>query len=1185
ARTRSRGAGWLGGLTPIERAARQPPPPLSLAQERLWFLDQLEPGSPAYNLPVPLLLTGDLDARALRRAFARVVARHEALRTTFAIEAGRPVQRVQPASPLPLPRVDLTPLPEPRRDPDAIRLAAIQALRPFDLRRAPLLRTALLRLGPRRHVLLLAAHHIAADGHSFGIMLGELAVHYGDGHVADAVGGDGHGADPVGGVAIGTDPGAGANHGIHPDAGANGGAVPPVLPELPVQYADYAVWQRRCLEQDAASLAGALDWWRRRLAGAPAVLPLPFDRPRPPVPGFRGSSHRLELSTAETGALRELGRGHGASLFMVLLAVFAVLLRRLTGQGDLVVGTPVANRPRPELEPLIGFFVNNLVLRLDAAGDPPFADCLAGVREAALAAFLREVPFEKLVEALRPDRDLGHNPFYEVVFALEGAGRPALALPGLRLAPLPAGSGTAKFDLAVYVEERHGGLAALLEVRRGLFDAPTAIRLLEQFAALARQAPRDPRRPLLALPLLDAAARHQALHEANDTAIAPPAVPFVHRWIAARAAAAPGAPAVTGGGRTLSYAELDRRANQLAHRLRSLGAGPESRVAVALDRSPELIVAMLAIWKAGAAYVPLDTAYPGERLAAMLDDCRAAVVLRGPQAAMDLPITLPTLELDGSWSALRGQPEHDPGVGLSAENLAYVIYTSGSTGRPKGVMIQHGSLASYAVTAARAYGVVPADRVLQFCSVSFDISIEEIVPCLAVGAELVLRTDAMLASVAVFLDTCRAWGLSMLSLPTAYWHDIAAAIEAAALPLPPSLRLVIIAGERALPERLLAWRRAAPLRPRLINTYGLTESTIISTVGDLTACPADGHREVPIGRVIADTEIYVLDPAREPVPPGVPGELYIGGGLLARGYHALPAVTAERFVPHPFPSRPGERLYRTGDLARLPAGGELEFLGRNDHQIKIRGYRIEIGEIEAALARHADLLAAAVAAPEELPGQRRLVAYVVAGRRRPAANELRAFLAETLPAYMLPAQFLFLDALPLTPNGKVDRQALPAAPPAGDEAAAPLSADAYAPPSDDAQRTLAEIWRQVLAVERVGIRDNFFDLGGHSLLLIRVHAAVQERFGVALPMVDLFKHPTIESLARQLGGAANPGAADRHGAGAAGIAGRPAPAPGSPPGRLAERAARTRAAVGQERFRAARRRLRRDGLAPADGDG
>jgi amino acid adenylation domain-containing protein len=1154
ARVQARGAGWLGGPPPIERVARQPPPPLSLAQERLWFLDQLEPGSPVYNLPAPLLLAGDLDARALRRAFTRVVARHEALRTTFTIEAGRPVQCVQPASSLPLPRVDLAALPEPLRQPEAIRLARLRALRPFDLRRAPLLRTALLRLEPRRHVLLLEAHHIAADGRSFGILLGELAVLYG--------------------AALGADPGSGAG--------------PPVLlAALPVQYADYAVWQRRCLEQDAASLAAALEWWRLRLAGAPAVLPLPFDRPRPAMPSCRGGSHRLELSAAETGALRELGRTHGASLFMVLLAVLTALLRRLTGQGDLVVGTPVANRPRPELEPLIGFFVNNLVLRLDAAGDPPFADCLAGVREAALAAFLREVPFEKLVEALSPDRDLGHNPFYQVVFALEGAERPALALPGLRLAPLPAGSGTAKFDLAVYVEERPDGLAVLLEVRRDLFDAPTAIRLLEQFAALARQAPRDPRRRLFELPLLDAAARHQALREANDTAVAPPAVPFVHRWIAARAAAAPGAPAVTGGGRTLSYGELDRRANQLAHRLRALGAGPESRVAVALERSPELIIAMLAIWKAGAAYVPLDTDYPGDRLAAMLDDCRAAALLRGPRATLDLPPALPTLELDGSWSCLLGEPDHDPEVDVPAESLAYVIYTSGSTGRPKGVMIQHGSLASYAVTATRSYGVVPEDRVLQFCSVSFDISIEEIVPCLTVGAELVLRTDAMLASVAVFLDTCRAWALSVMSLPTAYWHDIAAAIEAEALPLPSSLRLVIIAGERALPERLLAWRRAAPRRPRLINTYGLTESTIISTVGDLTACAADGHREVPIGRVIADTEIYVLDSAGEPVPPGVPGELYIGGGLLARGYHALPAVTAERFVPHPFPPRPGERLYRTGDLARLAAGGELELLGRDDHQVKIRGYRIEIGEIEAALARHADLQAVAVAAPEELPGQQRLVAYVVAGRRRPATDELRSFLAETLPGYMVPAQFLFLDALPLTPNGKLDRRALPAPPPraAGRGGArTPLPDDTWAPPRDDTERALTEIWRQALGVERVSIRDNFFDLGGHSLLLIRVHAAVQERFGTALPMVELFKHPTIESLARRLGGLAERGVADRRGApaGGAGLGEGPSSGLGPPPGRVQERAARTRAAVGQERFRAARRRLRRDGLALAD---
>jgi amino acid adenylation domain-containing protein len=1117
------GAAFRQELPPIERRGRQAPPPLSLAQQRLWFLDRLEPGSPVNNLPLPLLLEGGLDPPALRRAFERLALRHEALRTTFPVVGGEPVQRVaDPAPPLALPVADLAGLAPARREAEALRLARQEALRPFDLEKGPLLRVALLRLGRRRHALFLTLHHIVADGRSIGVLLRELAFFYG----------------------------AFRRRGV-PDAAAAR------LAELPVQYGDYAIWQRRWLHEQAAPLAASLSWWRERLAGAPAVLRLPVDRPRPAAQRFSGGSRWLEIGPEESAALRQLGRAQGASLFMVLLAVFTALLRRLTGQGDVVVGTAAAGRPLPELEGLIGFFVNNLVLRLDAAGDPRVGDLLAGVRVTALAAYSREVPFDKLVEELRPERDLSHNPFYQVAFALEGSGRPALALPGLALSPLKVGSGTAKFDLALYMDEGAGALTGLLEYSLDLFDAATAERLLKHFGVLAREVPRRLDRRLHDLPLLDEAERHQALREANDTAAPAPATPFVHHWIERRAAAAPAAPAVTGGGRTLSYGELNRRANQLAHRLLRLGAGAEARVAVAIARSPELVVAMLAIWKAGAAYVPLDPAYPAERLAAMLADCGAAVVLADAASAARLPAgAAPVVTLDESWSGLAAEPAGNPRPPLAPRNLVYVIYTSGSTGRPKGVMIEHASLASYAASASRIYGVTAADRVLQFCSISFDISIEEIVPCLTQGAELVLRTDAMLESVATFLATCRAWGLTLLSLPTAYWHEITARMESEGLALPPTLRLVIIAGERALPERLLEWRRGAPRQPRLVNTYGLTESTIISTAGDLTSCAADGRREVPIGRAIADTQLYVLDPALEPVPLGVPGELYIGGGLLARGYLGLPGATAERFVPNPFrrgaePRGPGERLYRTGDLARVLPGGELEFLGRDDHQIKIRGYRIEIGEIEAALARHPGLAAVAVAAPEERPGQRRLAAYVVARHRPPELAELRAFLGETLPDYMVPARYLFLAALPMTPNGKLDRAALP---PPGELTAAGLAA--HEPPRDDTERFLAELWREALGVERVGIHDNFFDLGGQSLLLIRVHEAIKARFGEAVPMVDLFKQPTVAALARHL---------DR-------LEPAAVPVPAPPPA-VAERAARTRAALHEGRFLAARRKL------------
>jgi natural product biosynthesis luciferase-like monooxygenase protein/amino acid adenylation domain-containing protein/FkbM family methyltransferase len=1148
----------------IARAPRDRPLPLSLAQQRLWVLSRLDPDSPIYNLSTPLLAAGDLDATALRRAFAAIVARHEALRTTFQVEDGQPVQVIARALPPPLPLVDLCRLAAGRRHCESLRLAREDARRPFDLERGPLLRTTLLRLQAggqetAEHALLLSMHHVAADGESLTLMLAELAAFYGAARRVAA-------AAPA------------ARQGLPAPEPA------PAVAALAIQYADYAVWQRAHAARE--SLAEPLAWWRACLQGAPATVELPLDRPRPALRTASGASRQLHLDGAAVERLRELGRRESASLFMVLLAAFAALLRRLTGQDDLVVGTPTASRPLPEVEPLIGYFANNLVLRLDAAGDPPFRDLLAGCRDRALAAYAREIPFELLIEELRPERNLGHNPFYQVVFALEGTDRPELALPGVRLTPLAVDPGTAKFDLALYAGERPDRMDCLLEHSLDLFDRATAARLLRHFAALLGGAAAAPGCAISGLPMLDAAERHQLLIEANDTARAAPRQPFVHRRIAAVAAERPGAPAVSGGGHTLSYGELDRGANRLARRLAALGVRPETPVAVALDRSPELIVAMLGIWKAGGAYVPLDPVYPKERLAFMLADSRAAVLITRAELAADLAPGLPqgtSLLLaerggGGILGAARGQggngrqsrhgdgePADDsrlPEARLLPGNLAYIIYTSGSTGRPKGVMIEHGSLASYVDTAIESYGIEPADRVLQFCSTSFDISIEEIVPCLTRGAELLLRDDAMLASIPAFLAACDAWQLTMLSLPTAWWHEIAAALpgsDASRAPaLPPSLRLAVIAGERALPERLTVWQQRAAGRPRLVNTFGLTESTIISTVGELTSCDMARLREVPIGRVIADTELHLLTPALAPVPLGVAAELYIGGGLLARGYHRRPEITAERFLPHPASAASGARLYRTGDLARRRADGELEYLGRGDEQHKIRGYRIELGEIEAALAGHPGLSAAAVAVEEPRPGEPRVVGYVVA-RREPAprAGELQSFLRRALPEYMVPAAFVFLPRLPLTANGKLDRAALAGAPGVPSEPGAD-----FLPPRDDLERAVAEVWRRALGAEQIGIDQNFFDLGGHSLALIRVQDGLRGRFGRDLPLVELFRAPTVAAMARLLAPAHAAAAADA------------AASTTAHERQLRERAARMRAAAEQPRFAAVRGRER-----------
>ncbi len=1062
---------------PLVRAGRTAVP-ASFAQRRLWFLDRLEPGSPLYNLPARVRLQGPLDPARLRRSLASIVERHEAARTTFAARDGEPVQVIHPPYAPELPQVDLAGLADPMREVE--RASLLDALLPFDLERGPLLRAVLLCLDPEDHVLFLTVHHIIWDGWSLNVFVRELSAFY---------------------------------------RGA------PAPPELAVQYSDYSEWQRQRLQGE--KLERHLAYWRERLAGAPAALDLPTDRPRPPFPTWHGASRRLEIDPATTAAVRALARRDGASVFMTLLAGFTAVLARCARQLDVTVGVPTANRERTELKPLLGFFANNLVLRVDVAADATFHELLARVREVTLGAYShQEVPFEKLVEALRPERLVGQNPLYQVAFALEDSVRPALDLPGVTATPLTADSGTAKYDLGLYMEDRDGRITGLLEYNPDLFEPATAARLLARFAALLAAAAADPGRPFLELPLLDGAERHWLLYEMNDTDREPEWSPYVHRWFERQAAARPDAPAVSqaGSARTLTYGELDRRANQLAHRLRALGVGPEVRVAVAVERSPELIVALFGILKAGGTYVPLDPAYPADRLAFMLWDCQAPVLLTQPHLAGSLPETQAVLlPLDPEWRELAGERTDAPQPDLLPANLAYMIYTSGSTGRPKGTMIRHDSLASYTETASRVYGIGPADRVLQFCSISFDISIEEIVPCLSLGGELVLRNDAMLESVAIFLDTCRARGITLLSLPTAYWHEITARLDAeeaaagaASAELPPSLRLVIAAGERALPERLVAWRRHAPVRPKLMNTFGLTESTIISTACDLTATRLEGLREVPIGRAIADSTIYLLDRHLEPVPAGVPGEVFLGGRLLARGYFGRPELTADRFQPHPHPSTPGERVYRTGDLARVLWDGDMEFLGRGDHQVKLRGYRIELGEVETALLRLPQVDAAVVLAPEEPGGQKRLIAWVVpAPGASPTSAELRTALREGLPDYMLPSAMVFLEELPLTPNGKLDRAALPRPEAAGGEVR-----EIYVAPRDEAERIIAGIWKEALGLDRVGIYDNFFDLGGHSLLLIQVHERLKRELAADLPMVELFRYPTVDALARYLSGPA-----------------------------------------------------------------
>ncbi|HKH45903.1 MAG TPA: amino acid adenylation domain-containing protein, partial [Thermoanaerobaculia bacterium] len=1037
-----------------ERERRPALVPLSFAQERLWFLSRLEPESPFYNVPAAFFLTGGLDVPALARSLAEIERRHEGLRTVFAATPEGPVQTVTPPSAADLPVVDLSGLAELAREGEASRLAGEEARRPFDLTAAPPLRLALLRLEARRHALSITLHHIAADGWSVGIFLAELSALY----------------------------------------GAFVAGLPSPLPELPLQPADFALWQRERLQ--GAALAAQLAWWRERLAGAPALLELPTDRPRPAVQRFRGGEVRAALPRDLAGSLAALGRRHAATPFMTLLAGFQALLARWSGQDDVTVGSPVAGRLWPETEPLIGFFVNTLVLRARLDGGSTGEELLARVQRATVEAFAhQEIPFEKIVEELQPARSLAHAPLFQVLLSFQNAPRRAVALPGVEIAAMDlAGGGTAKFDLSLALAERDGSLAGGIEYDADLFDAATVARLLGGFEVLLRALTEDPARRLSDLPLLTPAERQQ-LAEHNDTGgIDPAAGLCLHQLCERSADLAPDAEALLCGTERLTRGALDRRANRLARHLRRLGVGPEMRVGVALERSMDLVVALLAVLKAGGAYVPLDPAYPRERLALILEDAQrgldAPLLLTQESLLGRLPETSGRrLCLDRDRDRIDRESDARPEPLAGPSNLAYLIYTSGSTGRPKGVAIEHASAAALLAWAAEAFTPDELDGVLASTSVTFDLSVFELFLPLACGGRVILATDAL-----ALPDLPAAGEVRLInSVPSA----VAELVRLGAVP--PSVRTVNLAGEplrRALADSLYA----LPHVERVCNLYGPSEDTTYST---WTLVPAGTAAEPAIGRPIHGTRAYVVDPAMGPQPAGVPGELCLAGAGLARGYLHRPDLTAERFVPDPFGGA-GERLYRTGDRVRWRPDG-LEFLGRLDHQVKVRGFRVELGEVETALLARPAVREAVVLASGE-GGDKRLVAYLeTSASERP--EDLRAGLAAILPDYMVPAAFVVLDALPRTPNGKVDRQALARVEPERAEAAR------RGAPRSPVEELLAGVWAEVLRSGPVESGDDFFALGGHSLLAARVVARVREVFGVELPLRSLFETPTLAGLA------------------------------------------------------------------------
>jgi amino acid adenylation domain-containing protein len=1042
------------------------PAPLSFAQEQIWLHGQF--AKDLYNESVTVYRQGSLDLPTLQRSLAEIIRRHEAWRTTFKAIDGRPVQMVQPPFEPSIEAVDLRHLASDQREPEGLRLARERARASFDMERGPLLRAMLVRLDEEQYRFYLFLHHIIFDGFSiYRVFLPELVTVY--------------------------------------NAFLAGKSSP--LPDLRLQYADYAHWQREALGN--AQLNESRAYWSAQLDGELPVLELPTDRPRPAMQSFRGAMQRFAFSRDLSNRLHQLAQRENTSFFTTILAGFAALLRRYSSQQDFVIGTVTSGRKRSELEALLGCFQNPLALRLKLAGNPTFRELLGHAREVTLGALSHDdAPFERLVEELSVRRDTSRNPLFPVMFSLVP---PTAAFEaGWDLNQLDLEIGTAKFDLDLELDDRPEGLLGRFVYSTDLFDASTMERMAGHFETMLEAIVADPEQRLSRLPMLTAAEKQQ-LTDWNQTDAEFPRELCMHELVDAQAARTPSAIAVEHGDQRLTYRELEQRANQLAHFLKKRGVGPESRVGICLRRSLELPVALLGVLKAGGACVPLDPAYPKERLAYMLEDSQTSLVLTQPGLLAEVTdFDAEIVTLDADWDSFSGESSENVRGEVKPDDLAYVIYTSGSTGKPRGVLLSHLGLVNHNTAAVKLFGITPADRMAQFASISFDIAIEEIFPTWIAGAALVIREEDASLAVGDFLRWVSQRGITALDLPTAYWHELVGELAESTLQLPEGLRIVIVGGEKASSAKLAAWRKVAGTRVRWVNTYGPTETSVI-----VTAFEPKNAEEIPailpIGRPIANTKIHILDPNLQPLPVGIPGDLYVAGPGLARGYLNRPEVTAEKFILDPFSSQPAARMYKTGDAARYLANGDIEFAGRTDDQVKIRGYRVELKEIESVLGSFAGVREVVVVARES-EGEKNLVAYVVPSREQtPTGGELRSYLKQRLPHYMVPSAFVLLEAMPKTPNGKVDRRGMPAPKPADF-----TEPNEYIAPSDELETQLTKIWGAVLGEDAIGIRDNFFDLGGHSLLAARLMHRIEQTLGQRLPLAALLQAPTVEQLAALL---------------------------------------------------------------------
>ena len=1052
--------------------------PLSPMQQRLWLLNQLEPDSPFYNITRILRLKGNLNIEAIHKAFEALILRHEIFRTIYKNTNEGLIQIILQAWNFELPVYDVEEEAGTEKQDIIDTTLKDEVKRPFDLASDLKLRAKLIRLSSREYILIFVVHHIASDGWSMGLLSKELVSLY--------------------------------------KAFSLGQENP--LPKPPIQYADFAEWHCQYLKSGVGKKQ--LEYWKEKLL-APPILDICTDFPRPKIQTFNGRSHKLFIEPQLTQKLKQLCQQRGMTMYMLFLAAIAIVISRHSRQEDIIIGSPLADRRYPSTQSVIGPFLNTLALRLDTSKELTIETFCEQVKQTCLEAYdHRDIPFEQLVEELKPERDASRSPWFQVLFAFQNFPKVSNKLGDLDVERIKLGKGTAKFELTFVASEVNDGIQLSSGYNTDLFRPDTTQRILNQVkTVLAAMVVLKPEQLVSEISLLSSEEQHQLLtewHQSQETVLSELCI---HQLFEDQVIRNPDAVAVEWKGHSLSYLELNSRANQLARHLQTLGIGPDVLVGVCIERSVDMLVSLLAILKAGGAYVPLDPYSPTDRLTFMVADSQISVLITqsGEITFANNP-TVKVICLNQDWDTIATEVDDNLLCASTPDHLAYVIYTSGSTGTPKGVMVPHSALVNFTQAATDLYDMTSDDRVLQFASISFDAAAEEIYPTLTSGGTLVLRTDDMLGAAEQFLKKCADLQLTVLDLPTAFWQQIVPDLAVAEATLPDSLRLVIIGGERVSPEHVKTWQTQVGDHPKLINTYGPTEATIVATAFPISTLPI--ANEVPIGRPLANIETYVLNNYLQPVPIGVPGELHIGGKGLARGYLNRPELTSERFIPHPFSNTPEAQLYKTGDLVRYLTDGALEYLGRIDDQVKIRGFRVELGEVESALTADSHVKDAVVIAQTDDLGSQQLVAYLVTATESFSLSETRQAIKKKLPNYMVPSAFMVLESIPLTPNGKVDRRALPVPDPNqrlnNVELIAPRNSNEFVAPRNRVEETLSKIWRELLKQEKIGIYDDFFELGGHSLLAIQMISRINDYFRLNLLLRNIFEAPKIADLGNRI---------------------------------------------------------------------